>query len=890
VTFDSGEDSTAVIIGFTITNGLAPVSGGGIYCDSSGPTIINNIISDNIGTYEGGGICLYNHANPYIAYNIIQNNSSASSGGGIYCYVYSNPTINNNLIVNNYSGSGAGIECNTSFPLIISTTISENSAVFGGGLRGYFSDPQVINCIIYGNSPNEIHDQATITYSDIREGWPGEGNIDQLPLFIDPDNSDFNLCLQSPCIDAGDPSMTDPDSTRADMGMFYYTHPLCELGTIRYVSISGNDTTGDGSIGNPFRTIQYAINISLHTDTVVVLNGEYIENIDFIGKLITVASNFIISADTMDIHNTIINGDSMSTVITFENNEDSLSTLIGFTIKNGYSNFGGGIKCINTDPAIKYNRIINNLSVYDGAGIYCQNAGPIVADNLLNNNVSGRSGGAISCSDSSNAIIFANSIIDNVANWAGGGVHISESNPSISENTLNGNSSIFGGGIGMAGSSPVIFDNSLYDNFTFDGSGYYGSGGGIFVQGYMPEIDSNSIMQNSAVLGGGIFVDAGFPSILNNNINLNTSNGNGGGIYFENCSPQVVENNDIELNTSHNKGGGIYISTSFASISKNIILQNEADFEGGGIFCASSEIVINDNAIQENNALSGGGIYFLGCDSATLIQNRISLNTATENGGGIYLLVSSMLFSNNIIFNNYALGNGGGICTEHSDPSLFNNTVFGNLAEFGGGIYTMITSYPNITNTIFWADSANLGGNEIGGDGASWPTISYCDIQGIVWPGEGNIDINPLFRDPLNYDFHLMSTACGDSADSPCIDAGDPAILDSMLDCSWGMGGLRSDMGAYGGDGDSSNICLYTVGDANNSREFNGLDVTYGVTYFKGGPSPPYECECTPDNYWYVAGDVNGSCSYNGLDITYAVTYFKGGSDPIPCPDCPPAN
>ncbi|UCE67211.1 MAG: T9SS type A sorting domain-containing protein, partial [Candidatus Zixiibacteriota bacterium] len=66
----------------------------------------------------------------------------------------------------------------------------------------------------------------------------------------------------------------------------------------------------------------------------------------------------------------------------------------------------------------------------------------------------------------------------------------------------------------------------------------------------------------------------------------------------------------------------------------------------------------------------------------------------------------------------------------------------------------------------------------------------------------GNIDINPLFRDPDNGDFHLMATYCGDTLDSPCIDGGDPNILDSLLDCSWGLGGLRSDMGAYGG-GDS---------------------------------------------------------------------------------------
>ncbi|UCC79458.1 MAG: hypothetical protein JSW64_14515 [Candidatus Zixiibacteriota bacterium] len=80
----------------------------------------------------------------------------------------------------------------------------------------------------------------------------------------------------------------------------------------------------------------------------------------------------------------------------------------------------------------------------------------------------------------------------------------------------------------------------------------------------------------------------------------------------------------------------------------------------------------------------------------------------------------------------------------------------------------------------------------------------------------------------------------------------------------------------------------YVVGDVNGSGNYDGLDVTFGVNFFKGGPPPPYECECTPGNVWFIAGDVNGSCSYNGLDITYGVGYFKGGDTPIPCGDCPP--
>jgi hypothetical protein len=82
--------------------------------------------------------------------------------------------------------------------------------------------------------------------------------------------------------------------------------------------------------------------------------------------------------------------------------------------------------------------------------------------------------------------------------------------------------------------------------------------------------------------------------------------------------------------------------------------------------------------------------------------------------------------------------------------------------------------------------------------------------------------------------------------------------------------------------------CIYIVGDANNSGTFTGLDVTYSVRYFKGGPHPPYSCECAPGNTWYVSGDVNGSCSFTGLDVTYMVRYFKGGPHPIPCPECPP--
>jgi hypothetical protein len=80
----------------------------------------------------------------------------------------------------------------------------------------------------------------------------------------------------------------------------------------------------------------------------------------------------------------------------------------------------------------------------------------------------------------------------------------------------------------------------------------------------------------------------------------------------------------------------------------------------------------------------------------------------------------------------------------------------------------------------------------------------------------------------------------------------------------------------------------YVVGDVNSNDILNGLDVVYGVNFFKGYGPPPPRVGRWPDCEWYVCGDVNGSCTFSGLDISYMVRYFKGGAAPIPCPACTP--
>jgi predicted outer membrane repeat protein len=349
VSFLNGENSSAILTGFTITNG-STTYGAGIYFNGASPSLENLIITGNTATFAGGGISCYNCSPSFNNVEIIGNTAN-NRAGGFNCENNSTPILENVTIVENIATYyGGGIYCDTN------------------------SDPIVINSILWNNSPEEIYlnfSSITVSYSDIEGGYTGTGNIDTDPLFVDAANGDYHLTENSPCIDAGDPaSPYDPDGTITDMGAYYYHQ---NFGPVIHISITGSDLTGNGSEELPFATIQHGINMSANTDTVLVQPGTYVENINYNSKLITVGSLFLTTQDTTYISSTIIDGDSIASVITFDSNEDSTAVLSGFTITNGlgidaYPYPGGGIYCHGSSPKL-LNLIISNNYAVDGGGI-----------------------------------------------------------------------------------------------------------------------------------------------------------------------------------------------------------------------------------------------------------------------------------------------------------------------------------------------------------------------------------------------------------------------------------------------------------------------------------------------------------------------------------------
>ncbi|MFC1677795.1 right-handed parallel beta-helix repeat-containing protein [Planctomycetota bacterium] len=197
VTFDSGENSNAVLVGLTITNGTY-----GISCSSSSsPSIKQCVIKDNS---SHGIYCTL--GSPDISYNEISDNG----GDGIYSSATTPPTIKNNWIYDNSNGIG--------FSSAASAATVRNNTIIDNDSNGIYvvsnTAPAISNCIIWRNNDDLV--DCSATYSCIEDGDTGTGNISSYPYFEDYDSNDFHLTWNSPCINRGDPNGSYTGETDID--------------------------------------------------------------------------------------------------------------------------------------------------------------------------------------------------------------------------------------------------------------------------------------------------------------------------------------------------------------------------------------------------------------------------------------------------------------------------------------------------------------------------------------------------------------------------------------------------------------------------------------------------------------------------------------------------
>jgi hypothetical protein len=265
-----------------------------------------------------------------------------------------------------------------------------------------------------------------------------------------------------------------------------------QAGVIIHVDTANCPGPGDGSVGDPYCSIQVAIdNADLSGDEIVVAPGTYVETIDFLGKAVTVRSTDPDDPEVVAV--TIIDGGGSccSRVVNCNSGEGPDTLLEGFTITGGIN---GGMRNSNSSSPT-----VNNCT-------------------FVGNSAEGAGGGMLNFSDSSPTVTGC-TFSENSANEGGGMANVNGSSPTVTGCTFSGNSA----------------HGRKLDPFGAGGGMYNSSNGS-------PAVTSCTFSGNSADIGGGMYSYDSIPTVADCTFNDNTASNNnfgGGGMFNDTNSPTV---------------------------------------------------------------------------------------------------------------------------------------------------------------------------------------------------------------------------------------------------------------------------------------------------------------------------------------------------------------
>lgn len=391
----------------------------------------------------GGGIRIVGPGETVVANCIVQNNS-ANFGGGMYFDDGSNAQILNTIVFGNTAtGFGNAVFSNQSQPFFSNCTMTANTgAPTSSVLFSVASHVEMTNSIVWNNTPSRISGvNPQIRYSAIEGGWSGLANINQDPLFTDPELGDYRPSMLSPCLDAGNDADV-PQSMEFDIrGNFravgaHGGEAIVDMGAIEYQGVES---------GDPLPPVVEAAPPGM---TIIVQPGVYEGPIDFGGKALTLQST------GGPEETTIIppqESEEEGPLVLFTSGEGVNSVLDGFTIVDGYAPRGGGV-------------------LVDGAQ-------PTIINCIFRDNIATEAGGAIAIIDGTpdviNCVFLDNSVLfegdGGEGTFGGGAIYNENSLPHITNCTFLGNSSDgFGGAIQSDETSAPFIANCIMGSNTPD--------------------------------------------------------------------------------------------------------------------------------------------------------------------------------------------------------------------------------------------------------------------------------------------------------------------------------------------------------------------------------------------------------------------------------------
>jgi len=312
---------------------------------------------------------------------------------------------------------------------------------------------------------------------------------------------------------------------------------------------------GSGAPNDPFCRVQDGINAAADGDTVQVEPGTYAERIDFLGKAIVVQSS-------QGAPVTILDGSGTGPIVSFVNVEGPGSVLEGFTIRNGYDDYGGGIVC-RAAPVIQDNVITGCQAQFAAGGIDCVGAAQILRNTITN------------CGSA----------------YSTGGVYASGA--TVVGNLIQGN----GGGYGNAGitvTKGVLRGNRILSNWIYDG----------YVAGV--ECDNGSLVEDNWIEGN-THQDSEVGGLLctgNCTIRRNVIVDNQGGMML--WGDATVENTVIADNWAE---GGVIVAYGSPTLN-HVTITGNGRVQGAGIHCDDgADLLVVDSILWGDQGSKGREVW-----------------------------------------------------------------------------------------------------------------------------------------------------------------------------------------------------------------------------------------------------------------------------------------
>jgi predicted outer membrane repeat protein len=724
VVYASGTDASAILDGFTVTEGQATGSypengrGGGIYNYYSSPALTNVTFSDNTAT-DGGGICNY-YSSPTLS-NVSFSGNTAGAGGGMG-NSHSSPTLNNVTFSGNSANYGGGMyNGDGSNSTLTSVTFGDNTAsTGGGGMYNAYSSPTL----------------TSVTFSGNTAGGDGGGICNQSAGQV---GSAHDTLFLTDVIFRGNTAGGNGG------GMYSYGSDSSprSSSTLTNVTFSGNSAGGNGGgMYNYFHFDSTLTNVVFSGNTAANGGGMYNDR----------NSSTLTSVNFSD-NTASVNGGGIF-------NEPAAYAALTNSILWGNSAASSGPQIYNLGSGaatVSYSDVQGGWPGTDNIDIDPQFADPdgpdgvhgTIDDNLRLKHTSP----AIDQGDNG-TITLSTDLDGHPRIWPENG-QVDMGAYEVPYGTTPHILYVEPDGTGNCTSWDDACELQYALNWAAALDGEIWVAKGV----HRPTLRTYAGDPRSATfwLPGGVAVYGGFAmtetlrSQRNWGANVTVISG-------DIDQDDVTDPNGVTTSSANIRGRNAYHVIASRGLTETAILDGFT--------------ITGGNADGETSNNSGGGIYNNN-SGPTLTSIIFSANKAKLGAGMANVTGSNPTLVNVLFISNSAVDSGGAMHNDSSSPTVINVTFSGNSAtSYGGGMYNGNGSSPSIANTILWGNIAAIDGAQIHNNSSN-PTIDYSLVQGGCPVGancSAVIDADPLFVGAAQGDLRL---ACA----SPAIDAGDNSAL-----------------------------------------------------------------------------------------------------------------